>query len=164
MEKSCENCRCQYSVDYCFDCHDFDRYLPDYQTLESELAKANKLIIEQIEQLAQERDYSHKIQCQIFSRYAELFANYAFVDHETAVELMAGEIQVLRKELEQYKEALKTIKTYSSGPIITIGGPDEEDGFPEGSVYGYNLAIEQIVNEVINPLLGESKPKEDDDD
>lgn len=68
--------------------------------------------------------------------------------------------QTLESRLEQYREALETIKTYSSGPIITIGEPDEEEGFPEGSVYGYNSAIEQITEEVINPLLGISKPRE----
>lgn len=54
-----------------------------------------------------ETDYSHKIQSLIFLRYAELFTNYAFVDHETAIDLMAGEIQTLRAELQQYKEALR---------------------------------------------------------
>jgi hypothetical protein len=54
-----------------------------------------------------ETDYSHKIQSLIFLRYAELFTNYAFVDHETAIDLMAGEIQTLRTELQQYKEALR---------------------------------------------------------
>jgi hypothetical protein len=54
-----------------------------------------------------ETDYSHKIQGLIFSRYAELFTNYTFIDHETAIDLMAGEILTLRKELQQHKEALR---------------------------------------------------------
>jgi hypothetical protein len=64
-----------------------------------------------------ETDYSHKIQGLIFSRYAELFTNYTFIDHETAIDLMAGEIQVLRKELQQYKEALKS----ACGLIVETG-------------------------------------------
>ena len=85
------------------------------------------------------------------------------MDQQYGLELLRENWE-LRQELERYKEALKTIKTYSSGPIITIGESDGEEGFPEGSVYGYNSAIEQITNEVINPLLGEPKPKEDDDE
>jgi hypothetical protein len=44
MEKSCANCRHEYRASYCIDCKNFDRYLPDYETLESQLEQSKELL------------------------------------------------------------------------------------------------------------------------
>lgn len=82
----------------------------DYQTVESQLAKANALIIEQIEQLAEYKEASRKTEKQIFNLYGQIFPNYAWTDQETAIDLLGAEILILRTEKERYKEALRLIE------------------------------------------------------
>ena len=116
MEKNCGNCfwhnnGCPSIGEQCAN---FAMWKPNYQTLESQLGIENKINIDLLEEqnelvdkLQQERNYSQKIQSQIFNRYAELFPNYAFVDCETAIDLMVAEIMTLRTEKEVSREALQ---------------------------------------------------------
>lgn len=75
---------------------------------------------------------------------------------------LESQLSTANQEIRGLREALETIKTYSAGPAITIGDLNEKDDFADGHVYGYNSAIEQITEEVIDKVLSHPTPGDEE--
>lgn len=57
----------------------------------------------------------------------------------------------LEAENQRLKEALNLIKLFHAGNVT------QEDSFSRGFTYGYNTAVEQIIERVVDPLLTPTK-------